>query len=104
METSERVFQDQVMHIARMNGWHVFHASPHLVRPGVWRSDGQGFPDLVMCHPTRGIVFAELKTEKGRMSPAQQTWRLAIEPNAEWYLWRPSDLDKIAKRLGAAHA
>ncbi len=104
MQASERVFMDQVMQIARMNGWHVFHASPHLVRPGVWRSDGQGFPDLCMAHPARGIVFAELKTEKGKMSAGQQSWRLAIAPHAEWYLWRPSDLPAIAKRLGGAHA
>jgi len=104
MQTSERMFQDQVMHIARMNGWQVFHASPHLVRPGVWRSDGQGFPDLCLCHPQRGIVFAELKTEKGKLSAAQKVWANAIAPHAEWVLWRPSDLDKIAKRLGAPRA
>lgn len=102
MEMNERMFQDQVVHIARMNGWSAFHASPHLVRPGVWRSDGQGYPDLCLAHPTRGLIFCELKTEKGKMSPAQKKWQLALLPHAEWYLWRPSDLDKIAKRLGGA--
>lgn len=100
MQANERMFMDQVIHIARMNQWSVFHASPHLVRPGVWRSDGQGFPDLCLAHVTRGILFAELKTERGKLSPAQQKWRLALAPHVEWVLWRPSDLDAIAKRLG----
>lgn len=97
---SERVFQSQVEQIARMNGWLVFHPAPHQVRAGVWRSDGQGFPDLVLCHLDRGLIFAELKTERGAMSPAQKIWARAIMPHAEWYLWRPSQLDLIAERLG----
>ena len=101
MQANERMFLDQVMQIARMNGWQVFHASPHLVRPGVWRSDGQGFPDLLMAHPQRGVIAAELKTDTGKLSPAQIVWRNALAPNMEWVLWRPKDLDAIAKRLGA---
>jgi hypothetical protein len=101
MQANERMFQDQVMQIARMNGWQVFHASPHLVRPGVWRSDGQGFPDLLMAHPTRGCIAAELKSDTGKLSPAQVVWRNALVPHMEWVLWRPKDLNAIAKRLGA---
>ncbi len=99
-EPSERLWQDKVEHIAKMNGWLVFHPSPHAVRQGVWRTDGQGFVDLVLAHPTRGLIFAELKTEQGKVSPAQKRWGLALSPHAEWYLWRPSQIDQIAKRLG----
>ena len=102
-EVSERIWQDTVEHLAKMNGWLVFHPTPHQVRPGVFRSDGQGFPDLVLAHKERGLIFAELKTERGKVSPAQKAWALAILPHAEWYLWRPSQIDLIAKRLGAKH-
>jgi len=99
---TERMFQDKVEQIAKMNGWLIFHPSPHQVRPGAWRSDGKGFPDLVLAHRDRGLIFAELKTDAGSMTPAQKMWAVAISKFAEWYLWRPSDIDKIAKRLGTS--
>lgn len=98
-DTSERIFQDQVVQIARMNGWHIHHATPHKVG-NTWRSDGQGTPDLILAHPQRGLIFAELKTERGKMTPHQKLWALAIAPWAEYYLWRPSQLQLIATRLG----
>ncbi len=99
-DVSERIWQDQVVTLARMNGWQVFHPTPHQVRPGVFRSDGAGFPDLVLAHAERGLIFAELKTERGKVSAAQKIWALAINPHAEWYLWRPNQLEAIAERLG----
>ena len=99
-DVSERLFQYKVEQIARMNGWQVFHPAPHQVRPGVYRTDGKGFPDLVLAHKSRGLIFAELKTERGKVSPQQKIWALAITPWAEWYLWRPSQIDAIAARLG----
>ena len=99
-DASERLFQDKVVHIFRMNGWWVFHPTPHLVRGTVWRSDGAGFPDLVCAHPKRGVLFAELKTETGKLSAFQERWRDALDPHVEYYLWRPRDLDTIAKIAG----
>ena len=99
-DASERLFQDKVIQIAKMNGWMVMHVVPHQVRPGVWRSDAPGFPDLVLAHPTRGTIFAELKTEKGKMTKEQVDWAVALNKHGEYYLWRPSNLEFIAKRLG----
>ena len=100
-DASERLFQDKVEHIAKMNGWLIFHASPKMVRPGVWRSDGKGFPDLCMAHPTRGCIFAELKSQDGRLSHDQIMWAEAlIASGIEHYVWRPSQLGLIAERLG----
>jgi hypothetical protein len=102
-DASERLFQDKVEQIAKMNGWLIFHASPHMVRPGVWRSDGKGFPDLCLCHPSRGLIFAELKSQEGRLSHEQKLWAEALlNAGVEHYVWRPNQLDLIAMRLGKA--
>lgn len=104
MEASERIFQDQVKHLAKSLGWVVFHAVPFQVRPGVWRSDGKGFPDLIMAHRTRGFIAAELKAKDGRLSADQLEWGHNLQPWVEYYVWRPKDLQAIAKRLGTAPA
>lgn len=101
-DASERLFQDKVVHIFRMNGWLIFHPSPHLVRQGVWRSDGKGFPDLVCAHPKRGVLFAELKADRGIVGPDQTKWALALFPHVEYHLWRPQDMQEIADRAGRA--
>lgn len=97
---NERIFQDQVIQVAKMNGWLVFHPSPHQVRPGVFRSDGKGFPDLVLAHRERGLIFAELKTQDGKLSLDQVRWANYLAPWVEQYVWRPGQLDLIAERLG----
>jgi len=93
---------DQVIRLAKMQGWLIFHASPKMVRPGVWRSDGRGFPDLVLVHKGgRGIIYAELKTDLGRLSEHQLDWGEAIlTAGGEYHVWRPQHLQAIAERLG----
>lgn len=98
-DASEADFQSTVMALAKQYGWLAFHASPHQVGP-IWRTDGRGFPDLVLAHPKRGVIFAELKTERGRLTETQADWGNALEPHVEYYCWRPSQLSLIAKRLG----
>lgn len=101
---SEKLFESKVKQLAVMNGWHYFHATPHQVRPGVFRSDGKGFPDLTLSHPERGLIFAELKIQaaSAKASKEQLEWLRALAPWAECYLWRPNHLDEIAERLGRA--
>jgi hypothetical protein len=100
-DAPEKLFQDQVARIARMHGWLVFHSAPFMVRPGVWRTSGKGFPDLVMVCPFgRGVVFAELKTEVGKLTEEQLDWGTAhVKSGGEYYVWRPADLQLIADRL-----
>ena len=101
-DASEKLFMDQVMQIAKMNGWMIHHPTPHQVRPGVFRSDGAGVPDLMLVSTTgRGIIWAELKTEVGKLTPIQRQWGNSIKANGgEYYVWRPSQLELIASRLG----
>lgn len=102
---TEGEFQGQVIHLAMLLGWQVNHQRPAQVG-GRWLTATQGhtgFPDLVLAHPTRGVIFAELKTQRGRLSPHQQAWQHAlIAGGAECYVWRPDQLDTITARLRAA--
>lgn len=102
-DASERLFLDKVKQIARMNDWLIHHPTPYQVRPGVWRSDDKGVPDLfLVSRRNGGIVHAELKTMRGRLSEEQEEWAASIVRNGgEFHLWRPDNLEDIARRLGA---
>jgi hypothetical protein len=46
------------------------------------------------------IIFAELKSEKGKLSDAQQAWRdVILAAGGEYYTWKPSDFDWICEIL-----
>lgn len=63
------------------------------------RSDA-GWPDEVFCKPPR-VVFVELKTEKGRISPAQRKWlRNLAACGQEVCVLRPSDLERAIRIFG----
>ena len=90
---SEKEFESQVKDLARLYGWKYYHT---------WRSihSPAGYPDCVLVRPPR-LIFAELKSEIGKVSPKQQEWLdiLAQCPQVEVYLWRPSDFEQIADIL-----
>ena len=47
-----------------------------------------GIPDLIVIFP-EAWTFAEIKTPKGRMSPAQEGFRLSCwDAGIPWQLWR----------------
>lgn len=92
---------DQVKQLAKLNDWLIHHPTPYQVRPGVWRSDDKGVPDLyLVSRRGYGIVNAELKTMRGKLSAAQEEWAANIVNNGgEFHLWRPDMLDDISRRL-----
>jgi len=99
---SEAEFLTQIKALAYLNHWSCHHSQPSLTRRGQYITTGSaGFPDLVLAHPERGVIFAELKTDKGKTTTAQDGWIRALGPHVECYLWRPSDLDFIAQRLAS---
>lgn len=104
LKISETSFQSAVLELARIYGWRVFHARPSQTRNGRWitaMAGDAGFPDLVLAHPTRGVLFAELKTAIGRVSPQQTEWATVLTAaGAEYHLWRPRDIQRIKERLG----
>ena len=90
---TESKFQASVMKIAEDSGWLLFHDYDS-------RRGNAGFPDLVMTRDGR-TIFAELKSQKGRIRSEQKRWLAELErtPGIEVYLWRPSDLDQIVEKL-----
>ena len=99
---NEAEFQRAIIEAAKYTGWLVFHAKPAQLG-GSWAThfDGDvGFPDLVLAHSDRGLLFAELKTERGKVTPGQRSWLNVLEDSgAEAHLWRPQDWDTIVARL-----
>lgn len=103
LKLSEKAFQHQVEHLAHVYGWSVYHALPAMNAAGRWRtaqSGDIGFPDLVLAHPSRGVIFAELKAQRGRVSVSQRIWLNTLEAaGSETYVWRPTDFEFIKSRL-----
>lgn len=97
---SEADLLTRVRTLARLQGYLVYHT---------WRSDHSeaGFPDLVLVKPGREekagrLIFAELKSRRGKLSPAQHTWLDLLGhtlPGVEVYTWRPADWPAITAIL-----
>lgn len=93
LEVSERDLTRQVAELAVLFGWRRYHT---------WlaRHSPAGFPDETLVRGER-LIFAELKSEKGKLTPAQVEWLRALRQvrTVEVYEWRPSDLEQLAGRL-----
>lgn len=85
---TEATLLTAVRKIARLTGWLTYHTHDS-------RRSEPGFPDLVLLHTRRHrLIFAELKTDTGRLTPDQENWLAALaETGHEIALWRPTDLD-----------
>lgn len=95
---TEADLQSAVLELLRLRGYRTahFHDSRREVRPGVFvgDKDAAGFPDIVAVRKRDGrCLIIELKSEKGRLSKAQDEWLLAFEQveGVEQYVFKPSD-------------
>jgi len=91
---TEKEFESQVKELAvKYFGWWWYH--PYLSIRSV-----RGFPDITLVRPPR-LIFAELKTDKGKLSvhQAKWLWELRKVPGVEVYIWRPRQIEKIAEIL-----
>lgn len=78
--------------LAPMLGWRLVY---HTLRS---KGSQAGFPDRVLVRDR--VIFAELKRDDGKPSPAQKEWLDGLAAaGAEAYLWRPADLNEIATIL-----
>lgn len=103
---SENDFQLRVIQWVTYNGWLAYHT--HDSRRSV-----EGFPDLCCVPDARlrpdlagqGAVFLELKSEKGRVSAAQEKWVAALHAaGVEVRIIRPADWPWVVERFGRRRA
>lgn len=89
MSMTEKEWQQLILDFARLRQWLPYHTFDS-------RKSAAGFPDLVLVRGDR-LIFSELKTERGKVSDAQQEWIDALNqvPRAEVYVWRPSHWDSV---------
>lgn len=81
---TERELQDAILELAKVRGWLAYHTHDS-------RKSQPGFPDLVLVRDGR-LIFAELKSAKGQVSPAQRVWLQRLEATAaEVHLFKPED-------------
>lgn len=88
---SEATLQSNILGLAVDSlGWLAYHTHDS-------RRSQPGFPDLVLVHGRQQrLIFAELKTERGRQTNEQKLWEghLRVVRSVvalEFYLWRPTD-------------
>jgi hypothetical protein len=94
---SERAFMQAVMDYARLLGWRVYHVHDS-------RRSEPGFPDLCLVGHGR-VIFAELKTERGRLTDAQRDWlRELEEAGVAAFVWKPSSWAHIEAVLATQPA
>ena len=91
LDVSERKFQGFVIDLLKLNSWDYYHTHDS-------RRSNSGFPDLA-CFRERSL-FIELKTETGKLSPAQEKWqKILIAAGEKTYVFRPSDWPEIVRIL-----
>ncbi len=81
---TERQLLDAIRDACRWSALLCYHTADS-------RRSERGFPDVVVCGPS-GVIFRELKADRGRLTPDQVRWldRLAAA-GADAAVWRPDD-------------
>ena len=89
----ERHFQAQVLNLALLCGWRCYFTWASIHSPA-------GFPDLVLVRG-REMVMAELKSAKGKPTPAQEEWLNALQhvETVNAFCWKPEHWDLIQETL-----
>jgi hypothetical protein len=79
---TEKQLQNAVVNLAKLLQWRVYHT---------WLSarSTPGFPDLCLVRDGR-LIFAELKSERGKVSEEQQAWLDELSfTGAQTFIWYP---------------
>jgi hypothetical protein len=93
-QLSEAVFQAAVIELAKQHGWLCWHAYSA-------KKSAAGYPDLTLAKAGYPLICAELKTDTGQLTRAQQAWLAAIEGSTGVVsaVWRPAQWSEIVERL-----
>lgn len=93
-EQTEARFQAEIERMAKAAGWLHYHTHDS-------RRSQAGYPDLTLVRG-RKLLFRELKTETGRVTPEQRRWLEALEAaGQDAGVWRPRDWPAIREVLQA---
>lgn len=92
----ERDWREQVVEAAKLAGWVCYWTWNSVHSPA-------GMPDLILCKPPM-LVFAELKTETGKVTDSQKCWLelLSQATDVRSTIWRPSDWPDVLEVLQSA--
>ncbi len=89
---SEKAFMQALTEYAQRLGYRTYHTHDS-------RRSEPGFPDLCIVGHGR-VIFAELKSERGRVTQAQWDWLYElITAGVKAYVWRPSSWAHIEATL-----
>lgn len=90
---TERQFQADVRALLALHGYRV-----HVVHDS--RRSPEGWPDVTALHMNGDILALELKTETGRVTPAQIEWLALLNGcGVEARVLRPSEVGWLIGRL-----
>jgi len=91
---TERDLREWVRDLCKLFGWKFLFTWTSIHSP-------KGMLDLFLINAEqKRVIFAELKTEKGKLTPEQQeTFDDLKACGQEVYVWRPGDIEGIAEIL-----
>lgn len=101
---NEIEFERKIVDLAHTFGWRVAAFRPARTKHDEWvtpvKYDGKGWPDLVLVHPEHGVLFREIKSDRGTLTPEQRVWCAALgQAGANVAIWTPRDWDRIQQVL-----
>lgn len=95
---TEAEFEHLVVQLATAHGWTAYHTR-------FSKGSQAGYPDWTFVRDGV-LIFAELKKESGRMTPAQQRWHHLLKeveyssPGSVFVrCWKPSDMAEVENLL-----
>jgi hypothetical protein len=100
IKVTESQLQRQVETVLTGLGYLWFH--DRSLQHATVRTSKPGFPDICAVHPKSGaLIFIELKSDKGKMRPAQLEWKDALLNSEAVYFGpiKPCDFDFLVTSL-----
>ena len=94
IKVTEADLREQIRDLCKIFGWRFLFTWTSIHSP-------KGMLDLFLINAEqKRVIFAELKSEKGKMTPEQQqVFDVLKACGTEVYVWRPGDIEGIAEIL-----
>ena len=94
IKVTEADLREQIRDLCKLFGWRFLFTWTSIHSP-------KGMLDLFLINAEqKRVIFAELKSEKGKMTPEQQQVFDELKAcGQEVYVWKPHDIENIARLL-----